>query len=334
MNYQISLEKTSKKHVCPSCNKKRYVRFINNETNEYLDYNYGRCDRETSCGYFKKPNDLGLKTLSQNEPIKLLPISTIQKSIIEASIKKYENNNLFLFLIKYFNSEQVSQTFKKYNVGTSKKWNGATVFWQLDEHHNFRTGKIMLYDTKIGKRVKKPHNRISWAHKVLKINNFNLKQCLFGLHLVKENTKIIGLVESEKTALIMSLFLPEHTWISTGSKQNLKAELLAPLKNFEIVAYPDKGEYNDWNKKCNELINLGFNISCSQLVEKYSEKQGYDLADIYFELENLKIDTIKQTKTEKISQNFYSKNPSIKNLIETFSLTDESGNIIRLDLNT
>ena len=45
MIHEYSLEKGSKKHECPNCNKKRYVRYINNETKEYADYQFGRCDR-------------------------------------------------------------------------------------------------------------------------------------------------------------------------------------------------------------------------------------------------------------------------------------------------
>lgn len=51
-----TFDKSSKKFVCPNCNKKRFVRFVNTETNNYLEDIYGRCDSETSCGYFVKPN--------------------------------------------------------------------------------------------------------------------------------------------------------------------------------------------------------------------------------------------------------------------------------------
>ena len=332
MNYNFTLEKNSKKHNCPSCGKKRYVRFLNLETNEYLDYNYGRCDRETSCGYFNKPTDLEIYTKPINQLIIKKPVSTINTSIVTSSLKLYDINNLFLFLINFFDRKFVEQTFKNYNVGTSKKWNGSTVFWQCDQNNNFRTGKIMLYNKKNGKRVKQPYNHISWAHKALKIDDFNLEQCLFGLHLVNKNAKTIGLVESEKTALTMKLFLPEHTWIATGSKQNLKEELLKPIKEYEISLYPDKGEFNDWNKKAEDLIKKGFKVHCSQFVEKNSKKQGYDLADIYFDLQNQNTKNIKLTKTEELAKNLYNKNPAIKDLIKTFCLTDEGGNIIRLDL--
>lgn len=332
MNYNYSLEKNSKKYNCPNCNKKRYVRFVNNETNELLDYNYGRCDRETSCGYFNKPTENNISPAPVSQIIKLNTINSIDKSIAEATLKNYNNNNLYLYLKKYFNEEDILNAFKKYYVGSSKRWNGATVFWQKDDKNNFRTGKIMLYDALNGKRVKEPYNHISWAHKALRIEYFNLKQCLFGLHLIGSTNKTIGLVESEKTAVTMDLFLPKCLWLSTGSKQNLKEDFLNPIKDHQIILYPDKGEFEDWNKKCNELKEKGFNISCSNLIEKSALKQGSDLADIYFDLQNNNVENIKLTETEKKVQKLHSSNPDILDLIEAFDLTDQAGNSIRTDM--
>jgi hypothetical protein len=51
----------------------------------------------------------------------------------------------------------------------------------------------------------------------------------------------------------MSLFIPEYLWMATGSKQNLKLQLLEPIKKENIVVYPDKGEFEDRNKKVIEL---------------------------------------------------------------------------------
>lgn len=286
MNYKNTLEKNSKKYNCPNCNKKTFVRFINNETNEYLDYRFGRCDRESSCGYFIKPTGSIISEKLNFQPLQIKPMSTIDKSIVVATLNHYNKNYLFKFLIKFFDKDLVQTTFLKYYVGNSKKWNGATVFYQIDNNLKCRTGKIMLYSIIDGKRVKKPYNHISWAHKALKLEDFNLKQCLFGMHLAKHNIQVIGLVESEKTALTMNLFLPDYLWIATGSKQNLKEEMLNQLKNFNIIAYPDKSEFDDWNKKCNILKEKGFNINCSDLVEKSTMFKGADLADIYFELRN------------------------------------------------
>lgn len=62
--------------------------------------------------------------------------------------------------------------FKKYKIGTSKNWNGATVFWQTDNQNNIKTGKIMLFDKLSCKRVKEPYNHITWIHKKSNFRKF------------------------------------------------------------------------------------------------------------------------------------------------------------------
>ena len=53
--YRFILEKGSKKHLCPNCNKKTFVRYIDTETGDYLPEQYGRCDRESKCSYHLNP---------------------------------------------------------------------------------------------------------------------------------------------------------------------------------------------------------------------------------------------------------------------------------------
>ncbi|WP_255347637.1 DUF6371 domain-containing protein [Flavobacterium sp. ACAM 123] len=73
-----------------------------------------------------------------------------------------------------------------------------------------------------------------------------MNQCLFGLHLINEsNQKTIAVVESEKTAVLISVFKPQYTWAATGMKGGFKYENLKPIKEFKIIAFPDKSEFND-----------------------------------------------------------------------------------------
>ncbi len=140
----------------------------------------------------------------------------------------------------------------------------------------------MLYDHSNGKRIKKPYNHINWIHKALKVEDFSLNQCFFGLHRIHEDyNKPIAIVESEKTAIIMSIIVPEVIWIATGSKQNLKAPLMEPLKGRKIVLYPDKGEYDDWMKKAELFKVIGFKLEVSDILENTNFKEGTDLADYY-----------------------------------------------------
>lgn len=49
-DYIFFLDKTSKKHKCPACECKSFVRYVHRDTNEYeLPDEYGRCDKD-KCG--------------------------------------------------------------------------------------------------------------------------------------------------------------------------------------------------------------------------------------------------------------------------------------------
>ena len=60
-----------------------------------------------------------------------------------------------------------------------------------------------------------------------------------------------------------------------------------PLKEKKIVAYPDKGCYEDWNKMASILNKVGYNINISSLVENLNIEKGADVADLFLEY-NLK----------------------------------------------
>lgn len=124
---------------------------------------------------------------------------------------------------------------------------------------------------------------MNWVHSVLKLQNFNLNQCLFGLHLLNsDKQKAIAIVESEKTAVIASIGFPEFIWMATGGLINLKRDMMKPLTNRKIILFPDAGCYETWIEK---VANLPPNVQylISDLVEKKStpdeKREGWDIAD-------------------------------------------------------
>lgn len=289
--YKYILDKSSKKFNCPRCNKKSFVKFIETETGNYLEDNFGRCDHESSCQYFLKPdgeiNTFVVVDIPKPDP------SYHNLELVEASYISFEQNNFIQFLKTLFTDDQVKKAVSKYLISTSKHWNGATTFWQIDQLERVHHGKIMLFNPETGKRVKDQNGKgyFNSVRSVLRLKDFNLNQCLFGLHLIKEtNSKTIAITEAEKTAVLMSIFKPEYIWLSTGSKSGLKYEYLKPIKDYKIVAFPDKSEYNDWLKTAIELNGFGFKISVSDWLENTDYPDGTDLADVYInEIKNTKI---------------------------------------------
>ena len=284
------------RYRCPSCQQrdKTYSLYIDTETGEHLHPSVGRCNRESNCGYHYTPkqyfqdNNISFDTPQPKaynpRPVTppQKPVSFIPVEVFKASLKAYETNNFVQFLINLFGVEVASQLVSRYFIATSKHWNGATVFWQIDIKGKVRTGKIMLYSPTTGKRIKEPFNHINWAHKAIKKPEFELRQCLFGEHLLIDKTKHVAIVESEKTAIIASVYLPQFIWVAVGSLTNLNAEKCSILKGRTVTLFPDLNGFEKWSNKANELSHLAI-FTVSDLLElkatEAEKKQGFDLAD-------------------------------------------------------
>ena len=283
------------RYTCPACGKreKTFVRYIDTNIGQHVAPNVGRCNRESNCGYHYTPKQYykehrGGETPQQSQypPPKPTPkhqsVTSIPFDLFRQSLQHYETNHLATFLINLFGVEVAQRLIERYFIGTSKHWQGATVFWQLDLNGKIRTGKIMLYSPETGKRNKDVKPPIYWAHKGLMQPNFNLKQCLFGEHLLRNNSKPIAIVESEKTALIASVYLPQFLWLAVGSLTNLTAGKCRVLHGRNVILYPDLNGFEKWSSKAKELSHYVC-LTVSDLLERKAteaeRKKGLDLAD-------------------------------------------------------
>jgi hypothetical protein len=265
-------------------------------TNQAVHESVGRCNRVDKCGYHLKPGQYfldhpGSENRGARAPVVFTPeqnpepepFSFIPVEVFKRSRGHYDQNRLVIYLSSLFGDEITSTAIGNYHVGTSRHWPGSTVFWQIDKRGITRTGKIMLYDAISGHRVKKPFNHITWAHAALKIDNYTLRQCFFGEHLLNSRrSSVVAIVESEKTAIIASIYLPEFTWLAVGSLTNLTREKCEVLKGRKVILFPDLNGFDKWATKAKEFKPIGA-FTVSDLLETIAtdqEKQnGLDLAD-------------------------------------------------------
>jgi hypothetical protein len=280
--FKYNLDRSSKKFICPGCNKKTLVCFRDIEGN-FADPKFGRCDREVNCGYFAKPEDDAIIFVPYQRPVEKDP-SYIPIDHVISTLKGYEDNNFTKWLISLVGDQKVQELIETYRFGVddsspyTKDW---TIFWQYDLHNRIRSGKIIKYCSD-GHRDKE--HSATWYHKRVRNDapvfpDYNLKQCLFGEHLLAgQPTKPVAIVESEKTAMICSLFIDKYTWLACGGKVELRAEKVGPLANRSVTLFPDLGAYSDWTLKAKEF---GFNISdhIERIATDEDRGKGLDLAD-------------------------------------------------------
>ena len=215
-----------------------------------------------------------------------------------------DKNNLARWLYTQFPEEQVAEVLARYHTGSSR--DGRIIYWQIDEHGQVRAGKVMAYDLD-GHRMKDGKGNVCWVHSMkidgIRFDEMLAPQCLFGEHLapllspqggktaMPEYSPLgeiegAAIVESEKTALIMSLVCPDKVWLATGGKANFKESMLAPLIGLEVTVYPDADALHDWYTRAVEMNRtLGTRLHIptgyyNLMDHDEARREGRDLADI------------------------------------------------------
>ena len=298
--FHLQKYKQGNRYACPQCGRKRcFARYIDEQGQIVFPDNVGRCDHEQSCGYHYSPSDYFKDNPDANcnddwrykTPIKECrkekPLPTfIENKLMEQTLHGYSVNPLYRYISMVFDKEETERLFALYKVGTSKKWGGSTIFWQIDVNGNVRTGKIMKYDDKTGHRIKEPHSQVTWVHSELKLPDFTLRQCFFGEHLLtdKTTTKTVAIVESEKTAIIATHFISDFVWLATGGMNGcFNKDAVEVLSGREVVLVPDLGATDKWKSKLPLLQSICKQVLVSNILEDNATDEqkvnGLDIAD-------------------------------------------------------
>jgi hypothetical protein len=310
--------------TCPSCETKHsFTLYLDGNTNEPIHRTVGKCNRESKCGYhytpkqffidnpdFKKSSQYSSNT--KNVDLRSTPspsgragVGSIPFSYVESSASY--RSNFIRFLCGILTDEQIEQAFQSYALGATK--NNEVIFWQIDINSKVRTGKIMQYNPETGRRIKHESGAIDWVHNKLKKTgalpeDFNLQQCFFGEHLLKiYRDKPVAIVESEKSAIIASVVIPDSIWISAGQLNGLSIEKAKVLKGRKVTLFPDLGGYEKWSIKATEINqSVKCEIKVSTILEDIATEtqrsEGLDIADYI-------IDELKaKTKITEIQSRF------------------------------
>ncbi|MFD0976813.1 DUF6371 domain-containing protein [Salinimicrobium gaetbulicola] len=161
-----------------------------------------------------------------------------QRFIPESLIWKYykvtPENNLLQYLRKNYPEQDVDRVKEEYALGSTK--DKGVVFWLINEDLQVQKNKICYYFEN-GKRT----NRFKAPYK----NEDGYYACLFGAHLlgsIKRGEDLVILVESEKTAVVGAILLPQYTWISYGGLNGLTNDKINCLEGHRALLVPDISE--------------------------------------------------------------------------------------------
>ena len=106
-------------------------------------------------------------------------------------------------------------------------------------------------------------------------------------------SKGVCIVESEKSAVILSEKFPDFVWLSCGGLQSFKPHLLAPLVHYKVIIFPDTDPTGDafrqWCQVASEaqhLYKFRYPLRVSPLLETHAtldqKQRKIDLVDYLF----------------------------------------------------
>lgn len=254
-----------------------------------------------------------INTMHQIAPI--APREQEPPHYLNAEVEKMEmgleRTNLYKFLCSVFLPSEVSRVMRLYRVGIGyyldkyKNWEMGsspcrlqgsmlcTAFPSIDTEGNTHAIKVIPYSAADGHRIKDADSRAT----LYTFKPEQNKGAYFGTHLLPLYSSYpIALVESEKTALIGTLFYPCYLWIAVGgasffdpTSQEQRVKLDA-LRGHVIHIFPDADHMEDWRAKAGVLKTYGFDARLrDEVLSLFPSNCGVDIGDIIlWEMERLR----------------------------------------------
>lgn len=188
-----------------------------------------------------------------------------------------QRNTFIDFLLTLFDPPKVAAAVERYCIGGDS--HGRTIFPNIDQEGRCVGGAVIPYLAN-GHRDKS--KGISNLHSELKRKDkthpTQADQVLFGSHLLRHYPSAsVGVVESQKSAVILSIIYPEIVWVATAGMTNFNERLLAPIYDRNVVAYPDVNGVKVWTERAKDLPFKNIRVSDWW---RYAQDEKEDICDV------------------------------------------------------
>ncbi|MHA8070263.1 DUF6371 domain-containing protein [Aquirufa ecclesiirivi] len=276
--YKYSLDKSSRKYLCPKCGKKKLVRYVNSITGELEGSEFGRCDREVSCGYslYPKLENVEFSKIERSLTIRRGNSNHIktQKQVfipwetLHSTFLGYNECSFFTFLSKKgIPDELLEKVIEMYYLGTIQTGylSGALSIPFINEEDNIAFVQVKMFNesnntikTNALHTLLNRNSGNDWVNEYEK--NEQKVTCFFGSHLLKRypNSPVV-LVEAPKTAIYGACYygVPksenDFLWLAVYNKSSLTEDKFKILEGRKILLIPDLSidsvTFNEWKDK-------------------------------------------------------------------------------------
>lgn len=276
--YRYTLEKGSRKHSCPACGRKSFVRYIDTQTGEYLPSQYGRCDHEQSCGHHLNPYKDGYGRQNGDThsrvwlphrlqaPPKQQPTAA-PVTIPDEVYRPFEalgDSSVFARNLRHnvpfpFLDTDISKVVRLYRLGAVPGGNlaGAVCFPFIDTNGGIRAVQVKQFNEA------NHTTNTTFLHAMLRgcgggwVQDYERQEkrvtCLFGAHLLKAYPhNPVALVEAPKTAIVGTLYwgFPDESennpvWVAVYNKSSFTYDKLNVLEGRRVEVFPDLSKVAD-----------------------------------------------------------------------------------------
>lgn len=189
-----------------------------------------------------------------------------------------QRNTFVDFLHTLFDdSPKVDAGVERYCIGGDS--HGRTIFPNLDQEGRCVGGAVIPYLPNGHRDKSKGASNIHAELKRKdKTHPTQADQVLFGSHLLRlYPSASVGVVESQKSAVILSIIYPDVVWLATAGMTNFNERLLAPIYDRNVVCYPDFNGVQEWTERAKQLPFKNIRISDWW---RYAQDEKEDITDV------------------------------------------------------